>query len=519
MDRSESCPDTVLHNANVVTLDGRSSSAAVVAVHGGRVAWTGPVESLRKATGPGVELIDCQGGTLVPGFIDAHCHLLAYASSLSAADCRPSAVSTIADIQRAVRRRTATAAPGEWVRAFGYDELELAERRHPTRWELDEASPRNPVRLSHGSGHAVVLNSLGLEAVGISTSTLEPPGAVIERSTETGEPSGVLLEMDGYLDGRIPSLAEDELFRALGLAGERMLSRGITSVQDATAANSLDRWTLFGKIKERGIFGPRVTMMPGAAYLSDFTGQGIGFAHGDDLLNLGAAKIMLTATAGRLHPEVDAVWATVLEAQTEGFPVAIHAVEPQTVIAAAGAIAYARARGGPGATLRHRVEHCSECPPEAIEALAAAGAVVVTQPGFVYHRGRRYLAAVPPERRRWLYPVRSLREAGICVGSGSDAPVTEPDPLLAIWAAMRRRTRDGELVGGEQVVSVDEALRMSTIAAAVTSSQDADKGSIEAGKLADFALLDRDLLQVGADEIRDIRVMKTIVGGRAAWEA
>ena len=519
MARSEFPPDTVLHNANVVTLDGRNSSAAVVAVREGRVAWTGPAESLGRATGPGVEAIDCRGGTLVPGFIDAHCHLLAYASSLTAVDCRPSAVSTIADIQQALRTRTATAAPGQWIRAFGYDELELVERRHPTRWDLDEASLRNPVRLSHGSGHAVVLNSLGLEAVGICASSSEPPGAVIERGAETGEPSGVLLEMDGYLDGRIPPPAEDELFRAVGLAGERMLSRGVTSVQDATAANSLDRWEFFVNLRGRRMFGPRVTMMPGATRLSEFTRRGMGFAYGDDLLNLGAAKIMLTATAGSLHPAVDALRAMALEAQSAGFPLAIHAVEPEAVVAAAEAIADARSSGGPGASLRHRVEHCSECPPKAIEALAAAGAVVVTQPGFVYHRGRRYLAAVPPERRRWLYRVRSLREAGICVGFGSDAPVTDPDPLLAIWAAVTRRGRGGELVGGEQAVSVEEALRMSSAAGAFASSQDADKGSIEAGKLADLALLERDPLQVDPDEVRDIRVMKTIVGGHVAWEA
>ena len=134
---SEPRPDVVLHNANVVTLDGRNPLAAVVAVRDGRVAWTGPAESLGGVTGPGTEMIDCQGGTLVPGFIDAHCHLLAYTSSLTALDCRPDAVSTIGDIQQAIRRRAARVAPGQWVRAFGYDELELRERRHPTRWDRD----------------------------------------------------------------------------------------------------------------------------------------------------------------------------------------------------------------------------------------------------------------------------------------------------------------------------------------------------------------------------------------------
>ena len=511
--------DTVLHNANVLTLDGRRRVASSVAVHNGRISRVSSYDSLATPVGQGVALIDCHGATLVPGFIDSHCHVLAYASSLLAVDCGPLAVYTISDIKNAVRQRASTTPQGQWVRATGYDELELRERRHPTRWDLDDAAPFHPVRLSHGSGHGVVLNSLALERVGISGSTAEPPGGVIERDVGTGQPSGVLLEMDGYLDGKIPSLSQGDLFRGVGLANNLLLSRGLTSVQDATASNSIDRWELFASIKSAGLFDARVTMMAGATHLSEFADRGMGYGHGDLDLNLGPAKIMLTATAGAFHPDLAELRTLVCEAQQAGFPAAIHAVEAESVVAAAEAIGYARARGGRGFELRHRVEHCSECPPDAMDALVAAHGLVVTQPGFLYHRGRRYLAGVTHESQPWLYPLKSLWEAGLCVAAGSDAPATEPNPLLDIWAAATRRTRGGALLNASQRVSVEQALGAYTIGGAFAASQEADKGSIEVGKLADLVLLDRDPLRVTLDEVRDIRVLKTLVGGRVVWEA
>jgi len=313
-------------------------------------------------------------------------------------------------------------------------------------------------------------------------------------------------------------MSKGDLFRGVGLANSHLLSRGVTSVQDATASNSIDRWELFASIKSAGLFDARLTMMAGATHLSEFADRGMGFGHGDLELNLGPAKIMLTATAGALHPDVTELRVLVAEAQEAGFPVAIHAVEAESVKAAAEAIAYARARGGRGVELRHRVEHCSECPPDAVDALVAAKALVVTQPGFVYHRGRRYLTGVTPERQPWLYPLKSLHEAGLCVASGSDAPATEPNPMLDVWASTARRTRGGALLNASQNTSVEQALGAHTIAGAFAASQEADKGSIEVGKLADFVLLDRDPLRVTLDEVRDIRVLKTLVGGRVVWE-
>ena len=173
--------DLILHNASVITMNPQRPRAEAVAVRQGRIAAVGSegeVASLRTAE---TRLLDCGGGALLPAFIDAHAHLLAYAASLLSVDCGPAAVRSIDDIRRAIEERARATPPGRWLRAFGYDETALAERRHPNRHDLDAAAPQHPVRLIHGSGHACVLNSLALRLAGIDITSEEPPGGYMER--------------------------------------------------------------------------------------------------------------------------------------------------------------------------------------------------------------------------------------------------------------------------------------------------------------------------------------------------
>ena len=197
-------PGLILTNARVLTMDPRHPIAQSVAVCGDRIVWAGADAELPSLTSAGTKVIDCGGGTLIPGFHDAHLHLLAFASSLDSVDCRPSRVSSIADICQQIAIRTERTPRDEWVSAWGYDPFYLAERRHPTRWDLDRVAPHHPVRLNHRSGHACVLNSLAMDRVGIADNTDEPCGATIARDLEGGTPNGLLLEMEDFLDGRIP---------------------------------------------------------------------------------------------------------------------------------------------------------------------------------------------------------------------------------------------------------------------------------------------------------------------------
>ncbi|MFQ6030776.1 MAG: amidohydrolase family protein, partial [Dehalococcoidia bacterium] len=184
--------DLLLVNARVLTLEPQLPVAGAVAISGDTLRAVGNSSDTKIWRGPHTRVIDCQGYTLLPGLIDAHCHLLALASSFTGVDCGPSVVTSLAELQQEIRRRAEQTTPGEWIRGHGYDHLALAEGRHPTRRDLDQAAPNHPVRLDHRSGHASVLNSLALERAGIDRETADPVEGVIQREEATGEPTGLL---------------------------------------------------------------------------------------------------------------------------------------------------------------------------------------------------------------------------------------------------------------------------------------------------------------------------------------
>ena len=494
-------PDYVLRNANVITLDESLPRASAVAVRDGAIAWVGRDDDSARLGWQGARVVDCDGHTIVPGFVDSHLHLMAYAASLRDVDCGPDAVRSISDVRRAIADRARDAPAATWIVARGYDESALLERRHPTCRDLDAAT-RLPVRLVHRTGHACVLNSAALAHVGIGADTPDPVEGVIVRDP-SGEPTGLLLEMNAYLDGRIPRRPRAEFDAGMRQAGKRLAALGVTSVVDATPSNSVERWETFKRLGRAGAPLPRITMMAGYDHLDRFIAEGMGYGHGDDLLRLGPVKIVLTATTGALHPQPEELAQMVARAHAAGFPVAIHAVEAEAVEAAAQAIAASRRlRPTPFAD---RIEHCSECPPGVLRHVRRAGVAVSTQPAFVHHRGDKYLADVASEVRPWLYAMRSLLDAGVPTAAGSDAPVVDPNPMVGVCAAVTRTSRDGRLVAPGQAVTPIEALSAYTLWAARASGLGRAVGSIEVGKLADFALLDADPTAVAPEDIRRIR--------------
>ena len=508
--------DLVLHNANVLTLDPDLPRASLVAARGNVIVYVGDEAQRTQLTGRRTRVIDCQGGTLLPGFHDAHCHLLGLAAQRTGVDCAPPAVTSLGDLQAAITRRAQQTPAGQWIRAHSYHEFDLAERRHPTRHDLDGAAPDHPVRLAHRSGHAHVLNTLGLQAAGITHDTPDPVAGVIERD-EQGEPTGLLLEMRDFLDGVTLPPSEGEIRAAMRGVGQELLSLGITSVQDASAGNDLDRWGILQRMKLEEVLSPHLTMLPGLRHLPQFHRAGIPFGTTKQGVRLGHAKVMLTLTTGALYPPLDELTQQVRQAQARGFPVAIHAVEAEAVQAAAQALLEAN-RQAPAPPLHHRVEHASECPPATLAALQQAGASVVTQPAFLYANGDRYLQEVPQDIQPWLYRIGSLVRALPCVAASSDAPVGPLDPLLGLYAAVTRRSRDGQVLSPEEGVSVTEALALYTRNAAYVAHEEDNKGSVTPGKLADLVVLDQDPTKMEPEELRQVRVRLTVVDGAVVWQ-
>ncbi len=502
----------VLYNANVLTLDPGAPRATGVVCEGGVIISLDEMD-VRRALGSGkYEEIDCEGRTVLPGFIDAHVHFLAYASSLNAVDCSPNAVSSIEDIVSALRERAGRTNKGEWVRGAGYDEFRLRENRHLTRQDIDALVPDHPVKLGHRSGHGTVLNSRAMALAGISIETPEPVGGYIERDVDTGEPTGLFIDLDDWLDARLgPQPRADEMEPAARQAAEVFMSRGITSFHDASPCNSLKRWEFFRSLVGGPEPFPRITLMPGYGHLREFVGAGLGFGVGNNRLKVGHCKVVLSQASGSMQPSPQELRELVREAASLGFPVAIHAVEESEVEAAVGAI---ESVDSPG--LRHRIEHASVCPPHLIARLKAVSVTVVTQPGFIYHSGDRYLEELSDGEIENLYPIRAWLDAGLAVAASSDTPVSPPDPLLGIQASVLRQARTGQPVSREQEITIAEAMALHGGAASNRGVPGGRVGVIRKGVLADFAVLDRDPASVTAEEIGGIGVWATVVGGGVA---
>jgi len=542
----------------------RPPRAQAVAVQDGVIRAVGSQAGVARLCGPGARRIDCQGMTLLPGFVDAHCHLLALAASLTGVDCRPENAGSIEILQQALRHRAQQTPPGRWVRGFGYDDLSLAEGRHPTRHDLDQAVPQHPVRLDHRSGHAAVLNSRGLALVGITSVTPDPPEGVIDRD-ETGAPTGLLLEAGGWLRQRLGQLRDpQEVVEGVGRMEQLLLGYGITSVQDAGPENGLARWQAFQTLKKDGRLRCRVTMLAGFRHLAELMEAGLAFGAGDNHLRLGHVKLLLTLTTGALHPSAEVLTQQVAQAHRMGFPVAVHAVEQEAVAAAAAALVQARCeppptplyergakdiapfangnnisppfakganisphfvKGGRGGFYApDRIEHCAECPPHLLEQVLQTKAMVATQPGFVYWNGDNYRRHVEAALLPHLYPAGALHRAGVPLAFGSDAPVVDPNPWPAIYSAVTRLARSGAaLLAGEeakavQAVSLEAALRAYTLGGAQAEGAPVHKGSIAVGKLADLVLVDGDPTRMEQEGIKDIKAVMTLVGGKVVWE-
>ncbi|MCH8311203.1 MAG: amidohydrolase family protein, partial [Chloroflexi bacterium] len=219
------------------------------------------------------------------------------------------------------------------------------------------------------------------------------------------------------------------------------------------------------------------------------------------------------------HPHPADLREIVRELHNQGFQVAIHAVESEAVSAAAEAIKLVdtQIETKPALQHRHRIEHCAELPPEVFAQVVASGAVVVTQPGFVYSSGHRYIAEVSAGNHPWLYRIGALRNSGVVLGFGSDAPVIDPNPMLGIYSAVNRKSKDGAIVAPDEAIGVQDALKAYTVGSAFVGHLETHLGVIRPGHFADLILFDRDLTTHGPAELTETRVTHTIIGGSLVW--
>ena len=246
--------DLILFNANVITMDPLYPKAEGVLIKNGKILSASTNDALKKWDRIKATAIDCKGKTVLPGFIDAHCHLHALAESYVTLNLEPHHnVRSISDIQTKIKDFSQKLPSGTWIRGRGYNEFYLAEKRHPNRWDLDQVTSVHPIKLTHRTGHAHVLNSLALKMVGISNETPDPPDGLIDRDIKTGEPTGLLYRMGDFLSRKIPPLENDQLDQGMKIANDELLSKGITSIQDASSHNGIEQWKMFRPLEGYGI--------------------------------------------------------------------------------------------------------------------------------------------------------------------------------------------------------------------------------------------------------------------------
>jgi predicted amidohydrolase YtcJ len=507
----------ILDNADVITLDPRNPKARAVAINKDKIQAVGSRQIIKRFKDKYTRVIDCQGKTLIPGFNDVHCHFFSQVRKQLSLDLSPKAVSSITEIQRTIEQKANSTPEGKWISGTDYNEFYLKEKRHPPRQDLDKASPRHPVIITHRSLHASVLNTLALKMTGITNETEEPPGGIIDRDLETGEPNGILYEMQEYIGAKINNpITRSEWNKGIEQVNRQYLASGITSFEDATITNDFNQWSIYRKLKARGKITSRVRMMLGIKALSKFRETGLISGSGSKNLRAGCLKIILSKASGQIQPDQKELNQMILEATRSGFQVAIHAVEQETVEAAITALENTQ-RHYPQTELRHRLEHCSECPPDLVKRLAQLKAVVVSQPPFIYYHGDRYLAQVSPITLQWLYPFKSLINSNILVAGSSDSPVVYNNPLIGIYAAITRRAETRKTVTLSEAITIRQALEMYTINAAYAAYEDQIKGSITPGKLADIVMLNENPLLANPVQIKKTAVEMTIIGGEVVW--
>jgi predicted amidohydrolase YtcJ len=510
--------DLILVNANVITMNPGFPRAGLIAIQDGKIQNVAGGSDFKDLRNSKTKLIDCHGKTVLPGFIDAHIHFHGFSERLTTIDLTPrNNVRSISDIRDKISQISKALPSGTWLRGAGYNEFYLAEKRHPTRSDLDMATSTHPIRLTHRSGRAHVLNSLALKLVNISKETADPTDGLIDRDIQTGEPTGLLYGMGDTLAKLIPPIDHDQMEQGVKLANTQLSSLGITSIHDASPRNNLERWKLIQRWKNDGLLRTRVRMMLGKEGFEEYQRHRFPAQVDENQVAVEGVKIIVHETTGQLSPGQFELNEMVLDIHRSGLQAVLHAIEGKTIEAACNAVECALKKS-PRSDHRHRIEHCSVCTPSLAKRLASLGIMVVTQPSFIYYNGDRYLKTVPKPNLEHLYPLSTLIKNGVAVAGSSDCPVVPANPIMGVYSAVSRKTEAGDFVLPHEQITPLEALKMYTQVAAKATSEERVKGSIEPGKLADLVVLNGDPTKLPANEIKDIEVEMTILDGEVVWD-
>jgi predicted amidohydrolase YtcJ len=520
-------PDLIVVNARVYTQDERQPRAEALAVSHDRLLAVGSTERIKALATKRTRVIDAEGMTIVPGFIDAHTHPSdSGISELMFVDCnRP----TVGEIQQVMRERAAKTPAGEWVLGFKFDDTKLKDGPL-TRQHLDAAAPDHPARVLHRGGHTAIVNSAAFKQLGVTKDTPDPEGGKFGRDS-AGELTGFVAETALKIvdrGTRTPAVGPRERQAGVKLISKMMSAAGLTTIHDAQA--SKDDLIAYQDALAAGEMRFRAYLLVIPELLADLQRAGIRPRMGSDWLRIGGVKLFCDGSAsertmrmsqpyvgrpndyGILVTSQDKLNDAVLSAHQAGFQVGVHANGDVAIDMVLRAYELAQ-RLSPRPNARHRIEHCTLVNDELLKRIAAIGAIPTPFYTYVYFHGDKW-EQYGQDRVRWMFAHRSFLDHGIRVAGASDYVPGPFEPLMAIQSMVTRTDYAGRVWGENQRVSVAEALKICTLHGAYASFEEHAKGSLAAGKLADFVMLADDPHQFDPGRIKDIRVLRTVIGGK-----
>ncbi|MBW8862339.1 MAG: amidohydrolase [Acidobacteria bacterium] len=524
-------PDLLVVNARVLTSDTAAPRAQAFAVKNGRFTAVGSNDEVRNLSAAAATVIDAQQMTIAPGFIDAHSH----PSGVEELFGVNTNLRTVREIQAAIHRKAEMTAPEVWINGFMFDDTKLD--RPLTRRDLDEATTEHPVAVAHRGGHTTWYNSKALTLAGITKDTPDPPDGRFFR--ENGELTGRVAENARDVFDHVsrtesvtPDEQRDRARKGMAHMSKLFNAAGLTSVHNAMAVP--EQILAYEDCRRSGELTHRAYLMvhhDTPAY-TGLKAANIYSGFGDEWIRVGGVKFVadgsasertmrmstpfvgttdygiLTMTQDQLHEAVD-------DAHVHNFQVGVHANGDVTIDMVLKAYERALAKW-PDPNRRHRIEHCTLVNADLIRRIKASGVIPTPFWTYVYYHGEKW-KEYGDDKLAWMFAHKSFLDAGIRVPGASDYEPGPFEPLMAIQSMVTRKDYKGRVWGASQKVTVDQALTIATVNGAYASHEENIKGSITAGKLADFVVLEKDPHDVDPDQIINIKVNRTVIGGKTVF--
>ncbi len=536
--QSKPAADLIITNAKIWTVDASQPLAQAVAVLKDRIVAVGSNAEVGLLRGPNTKIIDAAGKLLLPGFNDAHVHFVSGGEQLD--NVQLNDVTNPQEFARRIAERAKITPKGEWVTGGNWDETKWNPPDIPTKEMIDALTPNTPVFVSRYDGHMGLANSLALRLAGITAQTPDPPGGTIVHDAQ-GNPTGALKDAaQDYMEKVIPPLSHDRRVKVVKRALAYAASVGVTSVQHMVA--SYADIAVYSELLQRGELTTRIYAAPLITQVDDQAKLGIGHAFGGPYLRIGALKAFADGSLGsgtayfyepflnqgtnrgllsdEMHP-ISLMRDRYMTADAAGLQICTHAIGDEAISTILDLYAdVIKAHGE--ADRRFRIEHAQHMAAKDFDRFAQLHVIASVQPYQAIDDGRFAEGYIGHDRASRTHAYRTFLDHGVRLAFGTDWEVAPLDPVLGLYAAVTRATLDGKNPNGwfpEQKLTVAEAVEAYTMGSAYAEFQEKEKGSITPGKLADMVLLSDDIFTIAPAKIRDVKVLKTIVGGKLVWDA